>query len=69
MAGGYVAPVRRPLIEGHKTYHQITEDLCAPTERAPSRAWIIAFLISVSVLAFGVFAFCGPFGWGQEAGT
>lgn len=55
MSGGIVAPVRRPLVEGHKTYHQITEDLCAPTERTPSKAWILAFIVSVSVLAFGVF--------------
>ncbi len=55
MSAGVVAPVRRPLVEGHKTYHQITEDLCSPTEKAPNRAWIIAFIISVSVLAYGLF--------------
>jgi molybdopterin-containing oxidoreductase family membrane subunit len=55
MSGGIVAPVRKPLIEGHKTYHQITEDLCSPTERTPSRAWIIAFIVASSTLAFGVF--------------
>ncbi|NOT36103.1 MAG: polysulfide reductase NrfD [Saprospiraceae bacterium] len=55
MSAGVVAPVRRPLIEGHKTYHQITEDLCSPTEKAPTRAWVIAFIISASVLAFGLF--------------
>jgi molybdopterin-containing oxidoreductase family membrane subunit len=55
MSGGIVAPVRKPLIEGHKTYHQITEDLCSPTERTPSRAWIIAFIVAASTLAFGVF--------------
>jgi molybdopterin-containing oxidoreductase family membrane subunit len=55
MSGGIVAPVRKPLIEGHKTYHQITEDLCTPTERTPSKAWIIAFIVSSSVLAFGLF--------------
>lgn len=68
MAGGYVAPVRRPLVEGNKTYHQITEDLCSPTERTPSRAWVIAFLISVTVLAYGLFASYGLFGWGPEPG-
>ncbi len=50
-----VAPVREPLIEGHKSYHNITEDLCAPTEKAPSLAWIIAFVISVATMTYGLF--------------
>lgn len=50
-----VSPIRDPLIEGSKTYHQITEDICAPTERTPSVAWIIAFIIAASGLAFYVF--------------
>ena len=58
MSGGFVAPVRRPLVEGHKTYHQITEDLCSPTERTPSKAWVIAFIIAASTLAFGLFCIC-----------
>ena len=58
MAGGIVAPVRRPLVEGHKTYHQITEDLCSPTERTPTRAWVIAFIAAVSLLAYGLFCIC-----------
>ncbi|MCC6754418.1 MAG: polysulfide reductase NrfD [Saprospiraceae bacterium] len=55
MSGGIVAPVRRPLVEGQKTYHQITEDLCAPTERTPSTAWVLAFILAASTMAFGVF--------------
>ena len=50
-----VSPIRQPLITGHKTYHQITEDLCTPTERTPNKAWVIAFLTSVTVLGFGLF--------------
>ena len=50
-----VSKIREPLITGHKSYHDITEDLVSPTEKTPGRAWIIAFLVSVSVLAFGVF--------------
>ncbi|MBP8725864.1 MAG: polysulfide reductase NrfD [Saprospiraceae bacterium] len=55
MSGGIVAPVRKPLVEGQKTYHQITEDLCAPTERTPSTAWVLAFILAASTMAFGVF--------------
>ena len=38
-----VSPVREPLITGSKTYHQITEDICAPTEKTPNLTWVIAF--------------------------
>jgi Ni/Fe-hydrogenase subunit HybB-like protein len=50
-----VSPIREPLIVGHKDYHQITEDICAPTEKTPSLMWVIAFSISASFLAFYVF--------------
>lgn len=54
MGSGPTSPIREPLVQGHKTYHQITEDLCSPTERAPSRAWTLAFIVAVSALTFGV---------------
>jgi len=50
-----VSPIRPPLIEGHKSYHDITNDLVSPTERAPDKSWYIAFLLSVTVLGFGIF--------------
>ena len=50
-----VSPVREPLITGSKTYHQITEDICAPTEKTPNLTWVIAFGAAVTCLAFGVF--------------
>lgn len=49
-----VAKVREPLIEGGKTYHDITEDICAPTEKLPGTAWLIGLLISVGILTFGL---------------
>lgn len=55
MSHAPVSPIREPLINGGKSYHQITEDICAPTERAPSVAWVIAFIIAASFLAFYVF--------------
>ncbi len=51
-----ISPTRDPLITGSKTYHQITEDICSPTEQAPSRTWILGFIVSSSLLAFGVFS-------------
>ena len=50
-----ISPIRDPLIEGGKSYHQITEDICSPTERTPSLAWVVAFIVAVSGLAFYVF--------------
>ncbi|MCB9285429.1 MAG: polysulfide reductase NrfD [Lewinellaceae bacterium] len=51
-----VSPIREPLIEGGKSYHQISEDLCSPTERTPSLAWVAAFMVAVTFLA--VYVFC-----------
>jgi Ni/Fe-hydrogenase subunit HybB-like protein len=51
-----VSGIREPLITGSKTYHQITEDICAPTERAPGKAWIVAFTLAVAGLALYFFA-------------
>ncbi len=50
-----ISPLRHTLITGDKSYHDITEDICAPAEKAPSTAWVIAFILSVTVLGFGVF--------------
>ena len=50
-----VSNIREPLITGHKSYHDITEDLVSPTERTPSAGWIIGFALSVLTLLFGVF--------------
>ena len=50
-----VSPIRQPLVTGGKTYHQITEDICSPTERMPGTLWFIAFAASIALL--GVFAF------------
>ncbi len=50
-----VSPIREPLVEGNKTYHQITEDICAPTERTPSALWMVAFIVAVAFLALYIF--------------
>ncbi|RMF32700.1 MAG: hydrogenase, partial [Bacteroidetes bacterium] len=56
-----VSPIREPLIQGSKTYHDITEDLVGPTEKAPNLAWVIAFLLAVTLLGFGVFCLIWTF--------
>ncbi len=44
------------MIEGNKSYHNITEDLCTPTEKAPSREWVIAFSLATALLGLYIFA-------------
>lgn len=54
----FVSPLREPLIQGHKTYKQISDDICAPVEAAPSKAWMIAVTLS-GLLAFTGFTMIG----------
>ncbi len=51
--GIFVAPTRKPLVTGSKSYHDITEDICSPAEKAPSVAWVIGMLVSLGLVAFG----------------
>ncbi|MEY3194107.1 MAG: hypothetical protein RIQ78_203, partial [Bacteroidota bacterium] len=51
-----VASVRHILIEGNKSYHDITEDLVSPTEKTPTREWVIAFALSSAFLALYIFS-------------
>jgi|TARA_B110000483_G_scaffold243538_1_gene333983 Ni/Fe-hydrogenase subunit HybB-like protein len=46
--------IRQPLILGDKTYHQITEDVCAPVEGKANRMWYIAFTISAIAALWGL---------------
>jgi Ni/Fe-hydrogenase subunit HybB-like protein len=50
----YESQTREPLVDGHKTYAQVTEDICKPVEAAPTRMWWIGFLVSAALLLFGV---------------
>ncbi|HTR31888.1 MAG TPA: NrfD/PsrC family molybdoenzyme membrane anchor subunit [Puia sp.] len=52
----YESQVRPGLIDGHKDYHQVTEDLVRPVEAAPTTAWWVGFLLSVACLLFGVYS-------------
>ncbi len=50
------SPVRKPLITGGKTVHDVTEDICRQVEAKPSKLWLMAFGISVVTLAIGFLA-------------
>ena len=52
----YESFVREPLVDGDKTYHDVTEDIISPIERKPGRMWYVGFFFSVALLLFGVFS-------------
>ncbi len=46
--------IREPLILGHKTYHDITEDIVSPIENKAPRGWYILITIAAIIAAYGV---------------
>ncbi len=52
----YESELREPLVDGDKTYHQVTEDIISPIESKPTRAWWIGFLMAIGLLIFGVYS-------------
>ncbi len=52
----YESQLREPLIDGDKTYHQVTEDIIGPIEAKPGMLWWIGLSISVCLLLFGVYS-------------
>ena len=53
MSGHYEAPIREPLIIGHKTYHDITEDIAKPVEQKAGKLWWMAFIVSLVTFLYG----------------
>lgn len=52
----YESELREPLVDGDKTYHQVTEDIIGPIETKPTRAWWIGLSIALALLLFGVYS-------------
>ena len=50
------ASVRKPLITGGKTAHDVTEDICRQVEGKPTQLWLTAVAISLGLLAVGTYA-------------
>ncbi|MFN5653352.1 MAG: NrfD/PsrC family molybdoenzyme membrane anchor subunit [Flavobacteriia bacterium] len=48
------AAIREPLILGHKTYHDVTEDVCRPIEDKAPKMWYILFGIALVIGLYGV---------------
>ncbi|MCH5690383.1 hypothetical protein LWM68_42815 [Niabella sp. W65] len=65
----YESQARAPLVEGNKTYHDVTEDICRPVEAKPSKLWWVGFIISLGLLGFvcGIHLYgCGVWYWPVE---
>ncbi|KQS90187.1 MULTISPECIES: NrfD/PsrC family molybdoenzyme membrane anchor subunit [Chryseobacterium] len=53
MSGHYEAPIREPLIIGHKTYHDITEDIARPIEERAGKLWWISLYAALVLFIYG----------------
>ncbi|MGJ8664938.1 MAG: NrfD/PsrC family molybdoenzyme membrane anchor subunit [Patiriisocius sp.] len=54
MASHYEAPIRRPLVLGDKSYHDITVDVAAPIEGKANKSWWIVFTIALVAFLWGI---------------
>ena len=52
----YESQIREPLVNGNKTYSQVTQDILHTIEAKPTRLWYIGFYISIALLLFGVYS-------------
>lgn len=52
----YESQLREPLVNGNKTYSQVTKDIVQTIEGKPTRLWYIGFYISVALLMFGAYS-------------
>ncbi|MFC4634006.1 NrfD/PsrC family molybdoenzyme membrane anchor subunit [Dokdonia ponticola] len=54
MMAHYEAPIRRPLVTGDKTYHDVTLDVAAPVEGRANKSWWIVFTIALAAFLWGI---------------
>nr|WP_246615761.1 NrfD/PsrC family molybdoenzyme membrane anchor subunit [Aquimarina litoralis] len=50
----YEAPIRKPLVTGDKTYHDVTVDVAAPVEGKANKSWWIVFSIALVAFLWGI---------------
>ncbi len=50
----YEAPIRKPLVTGDKTYHDVTIDVAAPVEGKANKSWWIVFTIALIAFLWGI---------------
>ena len=54
MSSHYEAPIRKPLVLGDKSYHDITEDIARPIETPPNKDWCGLHLVYLWLHLCGV---------------
>ncbi len=54
MASHYEAPIRKPLVLGEKSYHDVSVDVARPVEGRANRAWWIVFSIALFAFLWGL---------------
>ncbi|WP_073315650.1 NrfD/PsrC family molybdoenzyme membrane anchor subunit [Aquimarina spongiae] len=54
MMSHYEAPIRKPLVTGDKTYHDVTVDVAAPVEGKANKSWWIVFSIALFAFLWGI---------------
>ena len=70
MGSHYEAPIRRPLVAGEKSYHDVTVDIARPIETRANKQWWIVFSISLFMFMCGVrmyYLYCFNRNWSMGA--
>ena len=54
MSSHYEAPIRKPLVIGDKSYHDVTVDVARPVEGKANKLWWTVFSIALAAFLWGV---------------
>ncbi len=60
----YEAPIRRPLIIGDKSYHDVSNDIAAPIEGKANKWWWAVFSLALIAFLWGIGAIAYTIGTG-----
>ena len=54
MSSHYEAPIRKPLVTGNKSYHDVSVDIAAAIEGKANKQWWIVFSIALAAFLWGI---------------
>ena len=60
----YESFIREPLVDGEKSYADVTADIVRPIEQKPTKLWYMGFFIALAFLGFGAFSVFWEVYWG-----
>ena len=61
MGSHYEAPIRRPLVAGEKSYHDLTVYIAKPIETKANKQWWIVFTKSLVMFSTGKSHYVQPY--------